>query len=387
MDKPVKPTFGRYYVRTRSVALVLGAVDLVIAPLQAISRKAIPITPPRSILVSNMGSLGDAVVSTSVIPIIKSAFPKAKIGFLVARASAPFFECHPDVHYVHVMDHWLNKRGSDRSLKDQWATIRGIKARSYDVVLELFPRVQNAIPLAWFLRIPVRIGYTSGGFGPLLTHRLDWEPKRRHVSQWHFDLLRFLPLHEADIAKAQVSIVSFDHESFMDKYRLAGGSGRGGYVLLHIGAIAANRKWLADKWRKLTCMLADAGKEVVFTGYGKNDEQDVADVVSGLQCVNLCGRLSMKEYIAAVESACLVVCVDTVAQHIAAGFNIPCVVLMNGIHPYIWYPMHDRYKSMFMNVECVPCFRPNACKGLECLHGVQVKDVYNAIEELLAVNK
>ena len=38
----------------------------------------------------------------------------------------------------------------------------------YEIAIDTYHFIQNSIPLLWLARIPIRIGYTSGGFGPLL---------------------------------------------------------------------------------------------------------------------------------------------------------------------------------------------------------------------------
>jgi heptosyltransferase-1 len=391
MDKPVKPTFGKYYVTSIFTALVLQCIDTFLIPLEWLRGKTAISNQPKSILISNMGGLGDVTVATSVIPVLKSAFPNVKIGFLVSKTSAPLINGHPDIDYIHLLDHWFSSRKRNKislmTLK-YWTEIlhlvRDIRGISYDVAIELFPRIQNTIPLSWLASVPFRLGYTSGGCGPLLTHKIDWVLKNQHVSKWHFDLLRMLPLSEDNIAKAKVSITLNDSEEFAGVYHAVGGNIENDFILVHIGALESKRKWMAPRWRELAIKLINDGYNLVFTGSGDNDSLEISSVITGLNsCINLCDKLTLTGYVAAIRSSKLVLCVDTVAQHVASGFDKPTVVIANGRHPYIWHPMHERHKVVMHQVPCIPCFRPRCCRQMECIHGIKVNDVYNACRELM----
>ena len=321
---------------------------------------------------------------------LRSAFPDVRIGFLVGSWSAPVLQDHPDVDRLHFFDHYfLNRREASRlarvrsHLRTRRQAIGEIRSAPYDVAIELFPRVHNAVTLLWRAQVPVRIGYTSGGFGPLLTHRLEWTASNRHVSQYHIDLLRLLPLGEYDVSQARVVIPSVESGRFLDESASAGLERRG-YVVFHVGAGDAFRQWQQEKWRELARCLARDGYRIAFTGSGEAEEAAAAKVISGLEsCVNLCGRLSWAGFVAAIEHAAALVCVDTVAQHVASGFDTPCVVITAGRHPQLWRPMHERHKVAINPVPCIPCYRRGGCEGMECITRVSAGEVYEAVTDLI----
>src|SRR5579864_9028118 len=62
--------------------------------------------PPTRILLLNGAHIGDVVIASSVIPILRSAYPDAEIGMLVGTWSQMVVNNHPELTYTHYVDHW-----------------------------------------------------------------------------------------------------------------------------------------------------------------------------------------------------------------------------------------------------------------------------------------
>ncbi len=120
--------------------------------------------------------MGDALMMTSLLAALKSADPEVKLGVVVGSWSRPIVEGHPLIDVVHTVDHWkLNRSPLPlwKKIVQYYATkrraVREIRAQSYDAAIDFYPFFPNAIPLLWQAKVPMRIGFTSGGFGPVLT--------------------------------------------------------------------------------------------------------------------------------------------------------------------------------------------------------------------------
>jgi len=393
MDQAVKPTYGKYYVTTPLIAFILRILDFCLAPLKPSISNIKVNSKPKSILISNMGGYGDVIISTAVIPVLRSAFPGVKIGMLVSKRSSPLLLNNHNIDHLFELEQWFDSRSEKnlifyffRNIIEYFKLTAQIRHVSFDIALELFPRIQNTIPMIWLAGIPIRIGYTSGGFSPLLTHRLELIFTEEHVINWHFRLLCVLSITEQDIAKAKVTLAQFNNEEFTNLYFEETRQKELNYIILHISANDSIKGWSSSKWRELTIKLIKDGYYVVFTGYGCNDYQEISKVIHGLDhCVNMSGKVGIPGYLGAIRSAKMVVCVDTIAQHASSAFNVPCVVIMTGRSPHMWYPMHKRHRVVINPVECIPCYRNSGCKGMECILGVEVNQVYAACLELMGV--
>ena len=170
---------------------------------------------PQRILVINGAHIGDVVIATSLLPVLKSAFPTAQIGFLTASWAHAVVRNHPDVAYTHRTDHWrMNRttRGFLQKRLQYWKTRRSalkeIRALSYDLSLSLHPWRADFLPLAWQAKIPVRLAFRRGLFAPLATALADYPDERRLISQGECQamLLRALGIAQEHLAKRRSSL-------------------------------------------------------------------------------------------------------------------------------------------------------------------------------------
>jgi ADP-heptose:LPS heptosyltransferase len=392
MDIPLPVMRGRYCRRSRALNGAMQAADLMLSAGRPLAKHGGPIQPPKRLLIANTAHLGDLVVATALLPVLKSAFPECKIGFLIGSWARCVLEGHPLVDDIHILDQWASNRAAAprrdkqrRYFQTRREALREVKAARYDTAIDLSWNFPNALPFLWQARIPVRIGYRSGGGGPLATHSLNFDARDLHVSERHLALMRLLPVDEEDLAKFMpmlAPIRAADHADWERKMQAAGLT-RGNYAVFHAGAGGSLKVWPAAKWRLLTQRWLDAGSTVVFTGSGEKDAALIDEITAGLSgCVNVCGQLGWGGLVAAITQAGLIVCVDTVAGHIAGAVGTPCAVIMTGQNPCLWHPMGQSHQVVTHPVPCAPCHRGLGCAEMECIRGVEIEQVISAARAL-----
>jgi ADP-heptose:LPS heptosyltransferase len=417
---PGSPLCGKYLVRNRVANRLLRVTDWTLTccrPLMQLVqawhaprcsegsaveprpseylRACHPAVPePRRILLANGAHFGDVFLSLSLLPALRSAFPGARIGFLCGTWARRLLERHPRVAWLHHVDHWKLNR-SDLPLLEKLRhyqrtrrqALREIRRKRYDVAIDLYYYFPSSIPLLWQAGIPCRIGYTSGGFGPLLSHGLDWTPADRHVTDYQADLLRVVGVSERHLEKMDAPLVPEEQNlprDVVDELRRIGVPPRG-FVVFHMGTAAAVKEWPSEQWRQLARHITADGHALVFTGTAGRERRHSEQVGVGLAaCVNLCGRLAWNELISLIRPAQLLVGVDSVAGHVAAAVGTPCITIASGItHHGHWRPRGAFGRVLSHPVPCAPCYRGRGCQGMECVRGVSVQQVYDAIHDLL----
>ena len=147
-----------------------------------------PIFPSR-ILLMNGFHIGDVVIATSIIPVLRRAYPSAEIGFLTGSWSQMVVQNHPDLQHVHCVDHWMQNRSGASFLKKYLQyrrtlrqALREIRAVKYDVSICLITNFPDFMDLAWKARIPTRITFRKSVFASLATSIVD-EPQNVFVPQ------------------------------------------------------------------------------------------------------------------------------------------------------------------------------------------------------------
>ena len=401
MDTPKPPIRGRYSIRNPAANFLFCCLDVALSVCVRSRTVASPL-PPRRILISNIAHLGDVIMATSILPVLKNAFPECEIGFLIGSWALPVLQNHPLVSAVHVLDHWAHNRASlskqakfQRYLQTRRDALREIRAAQYDIAFDFYWNFPNTLPLLWQAKIPMRVGYESGGFGPLATHALEFGDKRLHASQRYLDLVKTLPLVQREwknqrelesSLKPVLPPVQEHGDAALLSELQAAGLQETDYLVFHVGAADSFRDWPAARWRELAMHLSALGYPLLFTGSGPKDALRIEEILSGLSgCVNLCDRLPWAGFVAAIAGARLLVCVDTVAGHIAAAARTPCVVITAGRWPYLWRPLGPGTRLLMHPVPCAPCHLNCGCAGMECIQDVSVMAVREAAQALLSL--
>jgi len=392
------PLRGRLLVRNPVWNAWLRASE---AALAVVRDRPAPSPPPvpRRLLVVVGGHLGDAVIATSVLPLLARAFPRAELGVLVGSWARVAVEGHPAVAHVHVADHWKLARG-DETLAEKIAAWQRTSARAvdelretgYDTAVDLSAYYPNMAAVLERAEIPVRIGWTSGGHAPRYTHSLAWTGGARHTAEQHADLLRAhwpeaigraeaaAPLAYA-LPTRDATVDARVHARFRS-LRVEPGE----YVVVHVGAGDPRKGWPSDRWRAAVRTLAAEGERLVLTGSGARDDalvREVADGVAG--ATSLVDRLSWSELRAVVAAARAVLSVDTVVAHLAAAEGVPCVVVRAAMSDERhWRPLGRAVTVVTSPVSGAPCFRSRGCASMACIRDVTADMVLDAARATLA---
>ena len=381
------PLRGRYLVKNPAWNAWLRANDYLLQ-LVAPSRSANASATPRRILLAIGGHLGDAVIATSVIAPLRSAIPNVEIGVLCGSWSAPIFTTHPAILRVHTMDHWKLARSS-RSLPLRWNVARRMRAKAiaeiraarYDAAIDLSAYFPNSARLLWRAQVPVRVGFRSGGDGPLYTHPVEWTAGS-HVTGDHLALLRtILPLESA-IPPLRYEIPEPGAAAAAAAERSLAGAGvaAGGYVVVHAGAGVPRKEWPVSKWRAVIREIAARGVGIVLTGAGARQATLTRALSEGMSgVVDLCDRLGWEEFRSLLGCARLVISVDTVTMHLAAAAGTPCVALMTAMDdPHRWRPLGQHVTLLTTPVPCAPCYRSRGCGPMSCIRDLTPEAVLAA---------
>ena len=377
-DQGILERYRRRYRRQDKAIAAFDAVLRLFVPRHAPS--AAP-GNPRRILLANAGHLGDAIMSTSLLPVLKHAFPEASIGFLTGGYSRSIIDGHPLIAQAHYVDHWVNSRAKKSKaaklaayhLRDAPALLRELRAANYDVAIDLHAWLPNYIPLLWRARIPTRVGFSRMGFAPLLTHAIEYGYDRRHEVDHFVDLLKPWQLPPATLALARPQIAPVQAADRMRVISSLCAAGR--YRVLHPASSTPTKDWTLDGWASLARKVADEGLTPVITGAGARDASMAAQIVAvEPRAVDAVNKLPWHDLMALLSGAEVVYSVDTAIGHAAAALGRPVVVLYGGMaDPQHWSPHGAAIVTH--PVPCSPCFDKRGCAHRACLLESTLQDV------------
>jgi heptosyltransferase-2 len=165
------------------------------------------------------------------------------------------------------------------------------------------------------------------------------------------------------------------------------GIDRGRYVVLHPGAGNPRKQWPARQWRELVGRLrqCETDLRIVLTGHGSSDSASIDEIRAGDgSLISACDRTTWGELRYLLGRAAVVIGVDSLAVHLAAANDVPCIAIMAATSdPAHWRPLGSRVRVLTNTIPCAPCFRSAGCATMGCVRGVAADEVARAAGELL----
>lgn len=351
---------------------------------------ALRVGGPWSVLVCNTAHLGDMAGMLRLVHTLQASPQVSRVGVLTGSAGAELLKMFaPDVSR-HVFDHW-NLSRVDRTLgqrlwtdfSDRLHLQKEIRGAGYDVALDAYPWFGNAATTLWAAGVPVRVGFVSGGGGPLYTHVAgdDLRADRSVV-----DTARVLlgPLREAGFTEGPAKPPGAAFRPDPGALAVAGQLGR--FAVLHLGHGGRSQAWPLAGWDQVALGLKRRGYRLVFTGTAQ-DSGFGASLRGQWADHDAVGRGDLRYFATLLQAAALVVSVDTGTPHIAGLFETPTVIIPSGRQPLAWWrPEHPMVRQVTTPTGCAPCYRSAGCAEMACLRATPAAAVLAAADELRALS-
>lgn len=335
------------------------------------------------ILLVNPAHLGDVVISTAVLREVKSKIPACKVDFLVGDWAAPVIKEHPGVHQTFYISHVYANRSEDSPLEKRQKYERQLNevmpqlnAISYDAIFFLNSYEPSFISLFKDFGCSL-IGLISAGGAPLLSFRGDGaavhevQIQASLLTPWIGDVKR------ADQYQPWLKTIEISDQS-KNELELAKP-----YVVIHPGSGNPAKEWPIENWMQVINALAHYDLDIVITGHGER-EKNQANLLMGDRRINLTGRLNFDQFIGVIEGAKAVLCVDSVAGHIAGAYDTNALIVGNGLSKIErWHPLGDRIILLQKKMPCSPC-HSNPCAQRTCITSITPQMLINHLPEVLA---
>jgi ADP-heptose:LPS heptosyltransferase len=379
---------GRYSIRNPRVASIMALIDASLNIWRM--GRAAPVVPvePRRILVADWTHLGNVILALPALRVLRASFPRAEIGFLTGSWACPVLEGTDLFDHLHIVDHFMLNRapGSRLSKLRRYEDMRRkalteIRKGDYDVAIDLGSHFPPVSPLFFAARIPVRVGFTSGGLGPLLTHRVTWVQESRPISDYPRDLLRAL-WPEMTLADDAFAPCYPGHPRTPLLHPLQ----EGRYIVVHMGTGAVHKEWPDENWIAVVTALAQSGLQLVAVGSGKREVERANRVAAALPLgvITLVMNRPWAEYVGVIARAKHLICLDSSSAHVAAAFAVSTTAIYPGIvDSGQWGPWNPNARMLTAQVGCSPCYLNSGCAAMACIRGVTPEQVINAVRKTI----
>lgn len=281
------------------------------------------------ILLVKPSALGDVCRTMPALASLRAAFPDARIDWLVQDDFADAVRGHPALGGVVEFPRRAWRRWwSPASLLQARSFSRGLRQGGYQLAIDL----QGLFRSGWFVRAtaaPRRVGWLDA-------RELAWlGTNERHARRAGPDATEMMLalLEDAGVAPVRDPRMHLPTGAAQRWETLRADCGlREGYVALAPTSRWASKRWPAARWKALAEGLIRRGVPVAMLGApGEMEQVQAAMPASG--AVNLCGRMRLSEWMAAIAGSAAVIANDSAATHAAVGFGRPLVAIYGATDP------------------------------------------------------
>ena len=329
----------------------------------------------KRILVVNVNWVGDTVFATPVFKAIKTQWPDAFLACMAVPRVKAVLESCPYLDEIIIYD----ERGCHRSVWGKIKIVWLLWRHHFDIVFLLHRSWTRAL-LVFLAGIKERVGYDAKNRGRFLTHKVPDYPGLPHRSDYYLYVVEHYGIPVLDRtcelkvdpeARRQVGDILLQHQVALDDT----------VIIVNVGGNWDLKKWPMSQFVDLVNRLAhECPARVIIPGAEKDapTARAISQKAGGAPVV-LAGETNLKQLIALMERASLVISADSGPMHIASSVGTPGIAIFGPTRPELTGP---RGRGTFSVLQKdVGCNR-NACYFLECPDNVCMQAV--SVDEVMA---
>lgn len=330
---------------------------------------------PKKILVCQLRQIGDVLLATPSIRLLKERFPDARIDILTEKKCLPVLENNPHINHIWPID--------KKALKNPFKALAyyaRVGRNGYDLIVDFqqLPRckwvirfssapVKLSFPPKWYNRSlyshwgPLVYGYAAkckaGVLAPL---GIEWNGERPEL---------FLTDEERAFA-----------DEFVRRYRLDTVP----FITVDPSHRRETRRWPSRHFAGLIHLLREEHPDlhaVLLYGPGEKALAEKIAAQTGDGTLVPEEMLSLREMAAVQERAVMHLGNCSAPRHFAVAVGIPTLSIQGATGTGWGYPS-DEHVSASKQLPCYPC-NSNTCEHRKCLEEFTPKDVIQDALRLL----
>jgi heptosyltransferase-2 len=349
------------------------------------------------ILVNALSGIGDALMFTPSLRLLRKAYPGAEIHTLVMfKAVKDFYERNSNISRVFYFD--FLAEGYFKSLEFIFS-LRG----TYNISINVYPSNRKEYNIInWLIGAKQRVAVKYlrkdfQNFGWLNKIRIS-EDDSMHNVQTNLKLCEELTKQKlTEEPPLDLPLIKSDFEfaaAFLNDKKINAGNLVIGF---HPGSATlknqANRRWEPEKFAALGKRLIEKNNAKILLFGGPTEDELKKNIANQINSPNAFSVVShnLTESAAVMKRCNVFVTNDSSLMHIASALQLKVVAIIGPTNTNYIYPWKTEHKIVTLNLDCAPCFvyspHPLICsrKDLQfkCVKELTVEMVISAVEKFL----
>jgi ADP-heptose:LPS heptosyltransferase len=310
-----------------------------------------------------MWALGDIVMATPMLAALRAAHPDVRVTWVVDEAHGEILRGHPDIDDLIVLHsgEWrrLLRKGNYPGWLRRSRELHGMmRDRNLDAVI-------NCHPDKWWTAIlcaaPIRVGLYPSHHLPSTwrwyTHAIAYPRPPIHATHHYLLATRALGCPDASL---RLTLGETPDEAeflaeFAREQEIVPGTP---VVALAPFTTAENKCWEPERFAELADVLVDEWGARIVLPHGGKDEAAARSIAEMARVPVVTVKTTLRQYIALLCRANVVISGDTSAMHIAAALGTPFVALFGPTERAYLAPLHvvnGQGIALAKPLPCAPC--------------------------------
>jgi len=349
------------------------------------------------ILIVALSGIGDALMFTPALKLLKKNLPEAQIDALVMiKGAEDIYSSNPNIDRIYYFD--FLKEGKLNSLK----FVVGLRNK-YDASINVYPSNRKEYNIIQYLigakhRAGVRyLRRDKQNFG-FLNNISVLEDDALHNAQTNIKLCEALTGKKFDVESPLEFYLTGKDENLSKQFYTNHSIKDDELVIgFHPGCAThknhIKRRWEPEKFAELGKKLIKEKKSKILLFGGPDEKELKENVFSQINSSDsfIVNSGSLKESAAIMKRCNLFVTNDSSQMHIAAAMQLKVVAIIGPTNQNYIYPWQTEHKIISLNLDCSPCFfyspKPLVCTRddlkFKCIKELTVEMVFTALEQIL----
>jgi len=354
----------------------------------ALARRQLHTKQIKSILLVQLGDIGDVILTFPCIRALREHFPGAHLIVAVRDKARELIEDCPWADGVIAVSN--EKRGLTRQMAYQKDFFLYLRRFRFDLAIDMRTGTRGAI-LSLVSGARQRVGYYSQN-GRLWRNRVfthlclhEYTPSQ-HVAEYHLSLLAAYGLTTAHM-RPEMQIPQKRKQEALSLFRQEKIPLDRSAIVIQPFSLWRYKEWGTAKYVQLIDRITSRyGFPVVLTG-SPAESTRASEITHACQrgVYSLVGKTSIGTFSAVLERARLFIGADSSGMHICGAVGTPTVTIFGPSSPVSWAPEGDQHLVVQKDLPCVPC-RQKGCYDSEisrCLEELTVEEVMVTVERQL----
>lgn len=335
----------------------------------------------RRIALIKPSALGDIVHALPVLHALRWRFPGACITWVVNKVYQELLDGHPALNDTLAFDRGSGLRSLPRSAASFLFLLHELRQRRYDLVVDLQGLLRSGL-MTLASGAPVRIGLDDAREGARSAYNIVVDTGRweQHAVDRYWRV--------AEILGAGGLPKRFDLPAWEQERAWAAAQLRKGprpWIVFHLGGRWETKRWPVASFARLAAQaVGDFGGTAVLVGTASESAlgAEFSTLFRG-HCINLQGRTTLRQLVAVIRWADVVVSNDSGPLHLAVAADRPVVAPFLCTSPARTGPYRREDSAIVTGVACRASYLKR-CHRLDCMRELTWQRLWPTLRTVLA---